>query len=337
MSEFRKNPVTGRWVIIAPERNLRPHQFGKREKFRHVGSPESCPFCPGNEKETPPEVYALRKPSTPPDSPGWEVRVVPNKYPILDRQAELRWFDRALFKRITGFGYHEVIIETTDHYKTIPEMEIEEIEKIFFTYQKRLNALRGDKRIKYVIIFKNHGEEAGASISHSHSQLLALPFVPPSVEKEIEVVKEFYLKEGNCALCLMLQEEMKGKERIVEKNEQFVAFIPFASDFPFEVWIAPRGHSSSFENLNKEGIRRLAEIYRNVLRRVDSVLERPCYNAVLHTAPFEGEHKEYFHWYLQIIPQITRIAGFEMGSGILVNVAPPEQAADFLRRAEWKK
>lgn len=337
MSEFRKDPLTGNWVIIAPERNLRPNQFEKREKFKHMGSPETCPFCPGNEGKTPPEVYSLRDASTLPDSPGWKIRVVPNKFPILNREAELRWVDKGFFQGISGFGYHEVIIESPEHFKTISDMELSDIERVFFTYQERLKDLKKDERVKYVIVFKNHGEEAGASISHPHSQLVALPLVPPDVENRIQNLREFYIKEGKCILCFMIEKEVKSGERVVAENEGFVAFTPFASGFPFELLIVPKVHSSSFVNLNKKERMLLAEIYREVLRRIDFVLENPCYNVIFHMSPFYGNHDEYYHWYLQIIPQITRLAGFEIGSGVIVNVVSPEQAADFLRRAEWKK
>lgn len=337
MSEFRRDLLTGNWVIIAPERNLRPHQFEKRKKFKHVGSPEVCPFCPGNERKTPPEVYSLRDASTLPDSPGWKIRVVPNKFPILARGAELRWVNKGFFQSISGFGYHEVIIESTYHFKTISDMETGEIERIFFTYQERLKDLKRDERIKYVVIFKNHGEEAGASISHPHSQLVALPLVPPDVENRIQNLRKFYINKEKCALCFIIEEEVKSGERVIAENKGFVAFAPFASRFPFELLLVPKVHSSSFVSLSKDERILLAKIYRDVIRRMDFVLEHPCYNVILHIPPFYGNHEEYYHWYIQIIPQLTRVAGFEVGSGIIVNVISPEQAADFLRRAEWKK
>jgi len=337
MSEFRKNPVSGSWVIVAPERNLRPHDFAQRKKFQNLGSPETCPFCAGNESLTPPEVFALRPSHSPANTPGWEIRVVPNKFPILDKKEELIKGKTLFFERISGFGFHEVIIETPEHFKTVTRMSLDEVCKIFFTYLERIKHIKTDERIKYITIFKNHGEEAGASISHSHSQLMALPIIPPDKVQEMKNLRNYYTVRGKCLLCEIIKEELKKDERIVEKNDKFVAITPYASKFPYEVWIIPINHQSDFYEIKEGDIKDLAEIYRSILRKIETALDNPCFNMILHMRPFAKDGQEYFHWYIQVLPHLTRLAGLEWGSNIFVNITPPEKAAEILRRTQWRE
>ncbi len=337
MSELRKDPLSGRWVIIAPERGLRPIQFGRRSKFHHKGTPKECPFCPGNEGKTPNEIFAIRDILSPKNSPNWEIRVMPNKYPILRVEEKMVKSGEGIYDKMSGIGAHEIIIETPSHYETIPRMPLERVEKIIFTYRERIRDLKNDIRLKQILIFKNHGEEAGASLSHAHSQLIALPIIPKRIMEEMEGARKYYQFRERCPICDIVAQELEDGKRVVEENEGMVAIEPFSSRFPFEVWIIPKKHSPNFGDVNDKEVKQLAEIYQSILRKMDVALEEPCFNMILHTKPYIEEGSPYYHWHVQIIPQITRIAGFEWGSGIFVNTVPPEEAAEFLRKATWKK
>jgi UDPglucose--hexose-1-phosphate uridylyltransferase len=329
-SELRRDPITGQWVILAAERARRPGAFVRDEIT--VQPAATCPFCPGNERETPPEVLSYRNAGAA-NQPGWWMRVVPNKFPALRVEGEVDAAAVGLFDRMNGLGAHEVIIETPDHQQSLSEVAEERLAHVFFAYRDRFNDLKRDVRLKYIQVFKNHGSSAGATISHAHSQLLAFPSVPPAIREELEGASRHFAMRERCVFCDIVHQEMAAQERVILSTEHFVALAPYASRFPFEVMILPRRHGSHFEHTDDLRIRNLGWVMRSVLRRLDQALERPAYNFVLHTAPVQEGPMEHYHWHIEILPKLTRVAGFELGTGVFVNPTAPEEAAQFLREA----
>lgn len=331
MPELRKDPVVGRWVIIATERSKRPDDFS-RISIPEKASP-FCPFCEGNEKKTPPEVYAVRKDGTPPDTPGWKLRVVPNKFPALVREGETKERREDGYVLMDGIGAHEVIIETPKHTGFIPFLSEEEVKLILDAYRRRYISLKEDRRLKYILIFKNHGREAGASLLHPHSQLIATPIVPKRVKEELYGSERFYKEKGTCIYCWMIEREVLSRRRVVVETERFIAFCPFASRFPFEVWLLPKYHSPFFENI--EELDEFSYIFKSVIHAMHDTLSDPPYNLVLHTSPIANEHwkfmEESYHWHIEIMPKLTSVAGFEWGTGFYINPTSPEEAARYLR------
>jgi len=330
MPELRKDPVNGRWVIIATERGARPSDF---KSAPQVISRGFCPFCEGNEDKTPPEIVALRAHGGR-DSRGWRVRVVPNKFPALQIEGELNKRGEGIYDLMHGIGAHEVIIETPEHETTLTRLSVEHIEEVLWMYSERLNDLKNDRRIVHGLVFKNVGSIAGASLEHTHSQLIATPVVPVAVSREMIRCREFHNYRGRCLLCDMnTQEQATGSRTVIESSE-FLAFTPFAARFPFEMWILPRKHRSNFETVPRAELRELAEVLKESLDRLEGALENPPYNYIIHSAPFGSEDLEYYHWHIEIIPRLTKIAGFEWGTGFYINPVPPEKAAEFLRNVE---
>ncbi len=331
MPEFRKDPVLKRWVIIATERAKRPHDF-VRPKVEE--KPTFCPFDYGNEHTTPPEVLAFRPPDTAPNTPGWWIRVVPNKFGAVNPSLSPRRYGVGMFDAMDGFGYHEVIVETPDHNTHLALMDYKQLEEVVWAYKHRYDGISADKRIEYILIFKNHGRDAGASLQHPHSQLIALPIVPKRVQEELSGSKEYYSYKERCVFCDIVSQELERKERIVEENEDFVSLEPFAARFPCETWILPKRHAHSFGDINEKEVTNFAKILKNTLYRIFVALDNPPYNFMLHTAPTNNEGKEYYHWHLEIVPRLTNVAGFEWGSGFYINPMPPEEAAKYLRAVE---
>lgn len=336
MPILRQDVSIKEWVIIATERAKRPDQFAQvAGERRYEGSGKFCPFCPGNEDKTPPEVLAFRKDSLP-NSEGWWVRVIPNKFASLVPQGWLqRRHDHDFFPSMDGIGVHEVIVESPAHDRPIPLLEEKQVEEILFAYRARFRELRDNFAWKAILIFKNHGERAGTSLVHPHSQLVATPMVPHDIRLRFEVAQEYYDDTGQCIYCVMLQKELEAKERLVDESSHFVAFHPFASRAPFETWILPRHHSSSFGNIDDAELRDFAAILRRQLREIFFALNDPDYNFIIHTAPLEDEDKDYYLWHVQILPRLTTIAGFELGSGIYINTALPEATGAFIRGANF--
>jgi UDPglucose--hexose-1-phosphate uridylyltransferase len=332
MPQLRQDPATKEWVIIATERAKRPHDF-KMEK-RAVEVPEfvtDCPFCPGNESMTPPEVSAYRLAGTA-NSPNWLVRVVPNKFAALIPSGSIeRREEFGLFRWMDGIGHHEVIIETPLHNEFIPRMDDEHLEQILLVYRQRYNTLKGDPHCKLIIIFKNQGRSAGTSLEHPHSQLVATPIVPSSIRKKLEEATRYYDDTGRCVYCDMIREGLVCGKRVIMETEKFAVFHPFASRFPFETLIFPKQHHASFGLIPEEDLKQFAEVLKEVLGRLLRGLSDPDFNYVIHTAPVKDEEEDYYHWHLQVVPRLTTPAGFEMGSGMYINVALPEETAEFLR------
>ncbi len=332
MSELRRDPVDGRWVIIAAERRKRPVDFQTRPY--ETESSEKCPFCEGKEDQTPPEVFAIRGQDSMPNGPGWELRVIPNKYPALRIEGELTREGVGYFDKMSGTGAHEIIIETPDHYAHRSTMTLHQLENVYRAYRERIVALRHDRRIKYVMIFKNYGDAAGASLAHPHTQLIALPILPHHIVEEMNGARQYFQYKQRCIFCDVIYQEADMAERVVCQNEGFIAICPWAPIFPFEVWVLPRQHDSCFEDCNPDELERLADLCSQVHKRLDQALAMPQYNSILHTSPFDEQYNDYYHWHIEIMPRLTRTAGFEYGTGFYINPVPPEEAAGFLRDME---
>lgn len=334
MSDLRKDPIVGRWVIIAPERGKRPSDFPEEPRPRRKGG--FCPFCPGNEDKTPPEIIAYREPGTMPNKPGWRVRVVPNKFPVLQVEGDLNKTGEGIYDRMNGIGAHEVIIETPDHDMALPDLPIEHIAEVIEAFKERILDLKNDIRLRYMLVFKNWGEVAGASLEHSHSQLIATPVIPKRILEEVAGSRQYYEYRERCVFCDIIRQEKEVGKRMVLENEMFVTFLPFASRFPFESWIMPKFHSHYFEDMGKEEIKSLAWMLKESLSRLNIALMNPPYNLVIHSAPVGIQCSDYYHWHIEIIPKLTRIAGFEWGTGFYINPTPPEEAASYLRDIEGR-
>lgn len=331
MPQLRQDPTTKEWVIIASERSRRPHDFVKTEASADKPAyKEDCPFCPGNEHLAPHESLAYRS-GGPPDSGGWWVRVVPNKFPALSPVGSVQRQEKGFFRMMDGVGIHEVVIESPTHNQLLPLMEDKQVEEVLLAYRERYLALRDDPRVKLIIIFKNHGAGAGTSLDHTHSQLVGSSVVPSNIRKKLEEAARYYDDHGRCVYCDSIQQELISGERIVMDTDAFVVLEPFASRSPFETWIVPKQHQASFGLISMDDSKKFAKVLKTTLLKLHSKLNNPDYNYVIHTAPIKDEQEDYYHWHLQIIPRITNLAGFELGSGIYINVSLPEEAAQFLR------
>ncbi len=331
MPELRKDPIIGRWVIIATERAKRPSAYGTKIEPRKEGF---CPFCTGNESHTPPEVMSYRPAGTTRDTPGWWLRVVPNKFPALQIKGQPKRMGVGMFDKMNGIGAHEVIIETPEHNLYIADMTDKQVEEIIWAYRDRSIELHKDKRFRYILIFKNHGREAGASLDHPHSQIIALPIVPKRVQEEVAGAAKYYDYKERCVFCDIINQELNDNLRIVAENDTFLAFLPFASRFPFETWIIPKEHDVFFSDIQKNGVTDLARILRLTLRKIKYTLNDPPYNFLIHTTPFENGSVPYYHWHIEIMPKLTSVAGFEWGTGFYINPTPPEAACHYLAEVE---
>jgi UDPglucose--hexose-1-phosphate uridylyltransferase len=332
MPELRKDPVTGRWVIISTERRKRPSDF--RLERHHVLRDEYCPFCAGREDLTPPEVFAYRSNGTGRNGPGWDLRVVPNKFPALQVEGGLDREGEGMFDRMNGIGAHEVIIETPDHDKTLATMSEVEIERVLSAFRERVRDLKQDRRFRYILLFKNHGGPAGATIEHSHSQLIALPIVPDFVREEVEGARHHFADKERCVFCDIVHQELATGRRIILENADIVALAPYAPRFPFETWLLPRRHGSRFEEAAQREYESLARLLKALLLRINRALESPSYNLIVHSSPFSEETNEFYHWHLELMPRLTKVAGFEWGTGFYINPTSPEEAARVLRDAK---
>ena len=330
MPELRKDPIVGRWVIISVERGKRPADFVSASQRKRGGF---CPFDPGNEYTTPPEIMAFRPVGSPPNSPGWTLRVMPNKFPALQTNGELGKTGEGIFDKMNGIGAHEVIVETPDHNLTLSTMSGKAVEDVLWACHLRLTDLKKDQRFQYVLIFKNEGEVAGASLEHSHTQLIALPIVPKLVKEELDSARRHYEFKERCIFCDVINQELEDGKRVIYENARYVAMAPFAPRSPFETWILPKKHESLFGPAEKS-FSDLAEILQRILRQIDRILDTPPYNLVLHTSPFYDEENEYYHWHMELMPKLIRTAGFEEGSGFYINPTPPEESAKFMREAK---
>ncbi len=330
MPTLRQDPTTKEWVIFATERAKRPHDFIKgAAQLKDEAGVSTCPFCPGNESATPPAILTLpgKNPSE------WSVRVLPNRFAALvPGKVEKKKRVGNLYRKMDGIGRHEVIVETREHDQTLALMEENRVLDVLKAYKQRYESLTQDPTIKVILIFKNHGESAGTSLKHSHSQLVATPVVPKDIERKYEVASSYYDKTGKCLYSELVREEMKVKERVVLQTDCFVVFHPYASRFPFETWIALKEQEPAFGNVSDADLVDLAQVLKSTLWGLYTALDNPDYNYIIHSGPVEKGQTGPCLWYIQIIPRLTRIAGFELGSGTAINTTLPEETAEFMRR-----
>jgi UDPglucose--hexose-1-phosphate uridylyltransferase len=332
MPELRKDPVVGRWVIISTERSRRPGHFTPEA----VVAPAQgySPFIEGREDMTPPEVYALRPAGAKKDGPGWSVRVVPNKFPALQIEGTLDRRGEGLYDKMNGVGAHEVVIETPDPVAQLADLPVEQVQRVLVAWRERMRDLRNDPRLRYALVFKNHGAGAGATLEHSHSQIIAMPIVPRMVQEELDGARRYFeLKERPVFSDIIDQEMGEGQgRRVVSRTSRHIALAPFAPRFPFETWVMPLARRAAFHTIDDaDELLDLAGILKDTLGRLNAALDSPPYNLLLHTAPLGEPDLPYYHWHIEIMPKLTRVAGFEMGSGFYINPTPPEDAAQFLR------
>ncbi len=328
MPELRKDPILNRWVIISPDRGKRPHEFPTVTKMPHKGI---CPFCHGNENTTPPEILAFRPDNSAANSPGWTLRVVSNKFPALRNEGGMNLVNDGLYESMNGIGAHEVIIESPDHLAELNSLPVGKVEDTLLAFKLRTLDLKKDSRFQYILIFKNHGESAGATLEHTHCQLIALPIVPELVRDEIAGAQSYFDLKQRCVFCDIIAQEKKTGLRVVNQNERFITLCPFAPRFPFEMWLLPQFHADRFEDCAAEDISMLAELLKESLMKMQVALGQPAYNLVLHTAPMNGNNGRHYHWHFEIMPKLTKMAGFEQGTGFHINPVLPEVAAETLR------
>ena len=349
MSELRHDPIQKRWVIIAPERGSRPDDFTFPNE--QVRDKEFCPFCTGNEGMTPPDILTVRSSN----QQDWRIRVVPNSYPALRVEPnDLGRSAVGLYDRMNGIGAHEIIIETPEHSIGMADLSLDHLTDIFRVYRDRMTDLMRDQRLRYVLIFKNHRSSAGASLAHSHSQIIATPVTPLICTNELESTQAHYRDKERCLICDIIQQEVSCGDRIIYDDGVFIVFAPYASRFPFEMMIVPRNHSHQYGDISNDDLPHLARCMHTVLNRLnrmsrhgeslpdDPVQDNPPFNFVIHTAPNvngASTHSDRlatlkydYHWHIELFPRLTGVAGFEWGTGLYINPTPPEDAAEFLRK-----
>lgn len=328
MPQIRQNVATGEWVIIAPQRARRPGDFAAKKRASKKALPEhvaNCPFCPGNESQTPPQVLQL------PSSGPWQVRVVPNKFAAFQKKDPYeRHFD-GVYRALAGVGWHEVVIESRRHNAAPAFQTSQEIARILTAFQLRGIEMAQDPRVEQIVYLKNHGRGAGTSREHPHSQIIALPVVPPHDQRRVEAARRYFDETGECVFCQMWRAEGAGGERVVVENEHFVVFVPYAAFASFHTWIVPRRHRASFCGVEADELAALATLLRLVLRKIYVGLGDPAYNYLIHSAPLAASRSDYVHWYVAITPRPVPWGGFEMGSGMFVNATWPEEDARLLR------
>jgi UDPglucose--hexose-1-phosphate uridylyltransferase len=327
--EWRMNPVTGEWVIVAPERSSRPMLLDVCED--PPAADEPCPFCAGNEQQTPSELQAFRAPGTEPNRPGWRVRAVPNSYPAVKALGEPRPVSDGFFHRSNGLGRHELIIECPQHQPNLARLGVEQVREVVQLWRDRMLDARNDPNLRYAQLFKNHGSNAGASVEHAHSQLIATPMIPRTVREELRFAAKFYEERGKCCYCELLCRERDDRSRSVFAAHGYDAFTAFAGRQPFETWIVPEVHRSEFELISKTEADNLGSVLWVVLRKLDLALEAPPFNLVFHTAPFHEPPLPYYHWHVEVVPRLTQLAGYEWGTGSHINPIVPDDAALVLR------
>jgi len=329
VSELRQDPTTKEWVIIATERRKRPSDFLHQEATAEKpSSVSSCPFCPGNENMTPDKILSFPDSDTGP----WRVRVIGNKFPAVAPNGDTaRQVEQGCFLKMNGVGVHEVVVESPRHNMTLALMNDSQVTEVLLAHQQRYNVLAQLPYIKSLIIYKNHGRNAGTTLDHPHSQIVGTAIVPRHMRTQYEVAISYYDDHGSCLYSDLTERELEAGTRIVMESNGFVVFHPFASRRPFETWIMPRAQQDSFGEASEEEIQQLACVLRTTLLKLYRALDNPDFNLVISSAPIGEERADFYQWNLRIIPRITQPAGFEVGSGIYINPALPEETAKFMR------
>lgn len=338
-NELRRGPVTGRWVVMVKNEIHIEVLINELEKKRPIFQSDSqdCPFCEGNEERTPPEILALRDRGNP-NSPGWKVRVVPNKSPIFAIHGDLDPKAVGIYDKLRGIGAHEIVIENPQHDKPLASMEEDEIENVLWAYRERILDLKKDQRFRYVLAYKNYGISVGASISHSHSHIVATPVTPRRIKEELEGAQEYYKRKERCIFCDIIRQEIKSEERVILEDSHFLCFSPFASIYPFQTWVIPKPHETFFEMNERYNL--LSPVLKGILSKIRTALRDPDYIFVIHTGPNLNAKRgrnywqtvnEDFHWHIEIMPRIRPFTGFAIGAGFHINPVLPEDAARYLR------
>lgn len=329
MSELRKDPITGRWVIFATEfrQNL--------STLPQTGTPTAtaCPFCTGYENFTPQEILAYRPSDTTPNDTNWKIRIVPNKYPVLRVEGQLDARAEGMYDKLNGIGANEILIESQQHLHDLNALPVEHVEQIFNLLRDRFLDLKKDARIQYLQAFRNYGELAGANLAHPHMQLIGLPLIPKLIVTEMDGLRRYHSFHQRCIYCDIIRQDAHTPERLISENDFFVALTPYASRVPFEVWILPKQHRAHFMEISKPELQAYASITQDVLSRYKRVLNDPAYNWFLHTAPLQTSDQALFHWHTEFIPRLARFTGFEWSTDYYINPTLPEEAAKFLRAA----
>jgi len=356
--EYRYNLITDQWVIIAGDRGKRPTDFQTADGPQDSDFDENCPFCPGHEKMTPPETYAIRPAGTPPDSPGWSVRVVPNKFPALSPKDKQPHTSLPL-QQHPGIGHHEVIIESPHHNLCMGHHDPDQAFLIcqtlrdryrFFTNNNSAQDCHSERSEesharteRLVTIFYNHGATSGASLSHPHFQLLTQSVIPPRLSRQLQHCRQYQKQQNQSVFDAVIAAELDAAERILTCTDDFIVFCPFASRTPFEIYLLPRFEQLHFGQLDDNKLKSFSEILQQTLHAMDKHLNVPDYNMAFHTAPLpshserseesqpHGEMHPGFRWYIQICPRIGITGGFELATDVFINTVAPEVAADFYR------
>jgi UDPglucose--hexose-1-phosphate uridylyltransferase len=336
--EFRQDPVCGRWAIIAPERSHRPKTLeGAEPRHRREGERKPCPFCPGQEYDTPDEVLAYRPFDSSPNGPGWQLRVVPNKFPAVrpdlvtlsstaDSTADTTT-DKNMFLASPGLGRAEVLIECPEHLPDPTHLSDSQFSAVFSAYRDRLIALADEVQLAYASVFKNVGAEAGASLGHTHSQIIATPIVPGIIESELAGSAAHFSRTNRCIFCDIAHREMTDRDRLIAQSENFLVLSAFAPRFEREFWLLPKRHVSRYEAISSAECLELARLMKRVLSSLDIIMDKPAYNWSLHTAPLRSTEMPHYHWHIEVMPRISRPAGLEWGFGCYIIAVSPEQSA----------
>jgi len=319
VSELRRDPILRRWVTIA-------HQPAKDKK-------ENCPFCSGNESYTPPEVFALREEGTSPNTPGWQVRVISNRYPLFRLEGGLGKRAEGMYDLMNSFGAHEIVIETPEHLQTWPQMDICQLRKIIKAYRHRCLDLRGNTRFRQIIISKHHGVPPSPSPYHQHSHVVAMPVIPLRIEEEIKGILEYYQRKDRCGYCDVISQELEDQKRVILETKEFLSFAPFASRYPYENWIIPKQHLSDFGLITDSQVTDLANVLKFIFTRIHKAFPDAIISMVLHSTPIQEYFQKEYHWHFELRPRQERPVGFEWGTGFFINFVSPEKAAATIREA----
>lgn len=331
MVELRRDPVSSRWVIINDNRNF---DYQTRDNIK-VSDENLCPFCLGKEDLTPLTILAFDKKGNRINGKGWNIRVIANNKPLLAIEGSLNRRAEGLYDKMNGVGAHEIIIETSSHTRSIETFGVSDLMQNIIVAQERINDLKNDLRFEYISLFKNYGQDAGETISHPHFQLVALPIIPKTIKDELVTAQKYYEFKERCLICDIIEQEKSSGARIVAETDSFIAFIPFASRYPFETWVLSKEHTGDFRTINdKKKIEEMASITMSVFRRLFKVLDNPAYNLIMQSLPLKENYLPYYHWRVEIIPKIARSTGFELATGMFTNPTVPEESAKFLREAE---
>jgi len=326
VSELRQDLITGDWVVIATGRSKRPEEFAKHTRLKETDDPEKkCFFCYPEETDQEKDILLYHTPDG-----DWSLRVFPNKYPAFSPSQELKHFEDGPFFGMDGTGYHELIV-TKDHHKQIAMMDSMQVSEILDAYQERYIDLMNKKNVNYIEIFHNHGKEAGASIPHPHSQLMAIPIVSPYIKSELDSAETYHRSNRECVYCIMNEWECENQKRVIFENKEFVAYCPFASRAAFEVWVVPKKHKPYFERMNQKEKIAGGEALQAAISKIYKALKDPAYNFYIHTSPCDGKDYPHYHWHIEILPHTADWAGFELSTGVEISTIEPEISAEYLR------